>query len=111
MFEFPSKFNIITPEQCGFKPAHSTKHAIINLVNNIIPKLKNKESVIVVFIDISKAFGCVDHKILGKKSEYYGFRSTANSWLTNYIQNRFQYISVNENTAELKKIWFHKALF
>ena len=73
MLGFLTKFNIITLKQYGFRPAHSTKHAIINSVNNIIQKLDNKESVISVFLDISKAFDCVDHKILCKKLEYYGF--------------------------------------
>ena len=64
---FLTKYNIITPEKYGFRPAHSTKHAIIDLVNNIIQKLDNKESVISVFLDIFKALNCVDYKILCKK--------------------------------------------
>ena len=84
MLNFITKFNIISPNQYGFRAAHSTKHAIIDLVNCVINSLDKKQSVIGIFLDISKAFDYVDHQILLDKLYYYGFRGFIHAWLSNY---------------------------
>ena len=40
------------------------------LVDNLIKALQNKDYVIGVFLDFSKAFDTVDHKILLKKLDH-----------------------------------------
>ena len=48
-----------------------------------------------IFIDLKKAFDTVDHTILLKKLESYGFRDTASLWFKNYLSERRQYVSIN----------------
>ena len=47
------------------------------------------------FIDLQKAFDTVDHKILLKKLEIYGFRGITNDWFSTYLSGRKQYVSVS----------------
>ena len=46
-----------------------------------------------IFIDLSKAFDTVDHKIIITKLENYGVTGTNLRWFKSYLENRKQCIS------------------
>ena len=51
-----------------------------------------------VFIDLSKAFDTVNHKILLKKLSHYGIKNKSLDWFTCYLSNRKQFIGYNVNS-------------
>ena len=77
-------------KQFGFRKNHSTSHAINYSINHINNSLKNKELVLGIFIDLSKAFDTIDHQILLLKLETYGIRANAHSLITSYLSCRKQ---------------------
>ena len=72
LYKFLLSKNILSGSQFGFRKGHSTGHAIHNSVNIIRDAHKNNKHVIGLFIDLSKAFDTLDHKILLKKLDNYG---------------------------------------
>ena len=59
-----------------------------------IEALEDGEVTAVVMLDLSAAFDVVDHEILIKKLELYGFEDSAISWLKSYLSERSQQVYV-----------------
>ena len=83
--------------QYGFRKGHSTSHPVYHFLDKIYCSLDKEtpEYTLGIFIDLKKAFDTVDHEILLKKLEFYGFRNVANTWFRNYLTGRTQYVSIN----------------
>ena len=58
--------NIFYKKQLGFQKQHSTDHAIVYLVNEILKSFENNCHTLGVFIDLTKVFDTEDHHILLK---------------------------------------------
>ena len=54
-------------KQFGFQVNTSTRHTLLELINNIINSFENSEFTLEVFIDLSEAFDTVNHDIQLKK--------------------------------------------
>jgi hypothetical protein len=104
MFNFMIKYSLLHNLQFGFRSNHSTSHAVLKLVDSVTKYLDNSEFVVGVLLDISKAFDSLNHKILLEKLHNYGFRGRILNWLKSYLNNRYQYIEVNNKWSAFKKL-------
>ena len=78
--------------------------ALIDFCDKIANAFENKQFVIGTFLDLSKAFDCIDHEILIHKLRYYGIRGTALDWFKSYLHNRKQYVHINGYSSPIQNI-------
>ena len=95
LYKYLLDSNILSKKQFGFQEGHSTDHAILQLADQMHSNFEQNNFTLGVFIDLSKAFDTVDHNILLKKLEINGIFGKNLKWFKNYLNNRKQYIQIN----------------
>ena len=100
MVNFIAKKNILYGNQFGFRSNYSTDHALLSITDKIQRTIEEKNYYCGIFLDLSKAFDTVNHRILIKKVEYYGLRGTAKNWFFSYLSNRRQFVSVGGTNSD-----------
>ena len=102
LYKFLVENNILYQKRFGFQNAHSTEHAILQLVNQITEAFSHRKYILGIFIDLSKAFDTVNHNILLEKLKAYGIQSENLKWFRSYLSNRKQFISYGDFKTEMK---------
>ena len=78
--------------------------ALLLLMDELTKAIENKDYVIGIFLDFSKAFDTVDHSILLRKLAHYGIRGSALDWFHSYLSGRKQYVTYNGTTSSTKNL-------
>jgi len=102
--EFLDKHKILSRQQFGFRKQHSTTLAINALMNRFHESIENNDIMLGLFIDLSRAFDTISHKILLNKLYCYGIRGIALNWIKDYLTNRMQFVSYNNSISEMKSV-------
>ena len=103
--DFLIKHNFFNRYQYGFRSGIGTEIALIETVDMIHEALNDSQYMGALFLDLKKAFDCIDHNILLEKLYRYGFRGTAHELLKSYLLNRYQYVSINGKSSELNPVF------
>ena len=101
--EFIKSNDLLYDFQFGFRKDHSAYMALMVLVDKLTKCLENGDIITGVYLDFSKAFDTVNHKILLTKLEHYGIRGAALSWFESYLSNRSQFVTY-ENASSKPKV-------
>ena len=96
--------NLFCENQYGFRKNHSTELAALELVDSTLLNLEDHRSQISTFMDLSKAFDCIDHSILKQKLVHYGLSNSAIDMINNYLSNRKQFVDINGTKSDLGTI-------
>ena len=102
--EYLKSNNILSKHQFGFRKNSSTDDAILEFIDNIHSSLNNQESVVTVFLDFSKAFDTVNHRILLQKMYKLGFRGIMLNWFESYLSNRKQFVNINNCNSHMTDV-------
>jgi hypothetical protein len=74
LFKFIDCKKILFDNQFGFRANHSTTLATILIIDKTQKAIDDGKYSCGIFLDLSKAFDCVNHKIILSKLEHYGIR-------------------------------------
>ena len=94
--------SIINENQFGFRSKHSTVHPMLLIKNFIEEEIQKKNHVIMVTIDVQKAFDCVKTDgILQNKIKYYSKSEKLTNWIDSYYKNRKQFTQWGKTASEI----------
>jgi hypothetical protein len=86
---------VLIKSQYGFRKGRSTVGAIIDFIQTILVHQDKHKKASGTFLDLSKAFDCVNHKILFNKLDSVGIKGRALNLITTYVSNRTQYTEIS----------------
>lgn len=72
----------------------------MEMTNTILRAIDKGKIVTGIFMDLTKAFDLVDHKILLRVLEKYGIRGIALNILKSYLENRSQVVKINATLSK-----------
>lgn len=88
--------NIIHPNQFGFEKGSNTETAVLHLTQFIGKSIQDNYFTAVVFLDISKAFDSIDHRILLRKLDKLGLAWNEKKLLESYLSDRMHFVRIGE---------------
>ena len=96
--------NLFVPQQYGFRKKLSTELAALELIDRLLNQMNNHENPTNFYIDLSKAFDCLQHDILLEKLAFYGLTNKAIALLKSYLSNRKQYVQLSDVRSSVRPI-------
>jgi hypothetical protein len=95
--EHLNKYSLLYGGQYGFRSAHSCESALHEILSSMNKVLSERKIAMYLFIDLKKAFDMIPIKILLYKLKYgYGFDENSIKLLSDYFNNRSQYIRIDK---------------
>ncbi|KAG5666863.1 hypothetical protein PVAND_014871 [Polypedilum vanderplanki] len=104
MIDHMNKYELFPPLQYGFREGRSTNDAVNKVLSFISDARDKKQSVVVLSIDVKKAFDSIKHNILLSKMEKIGFRGKIYDLIKNYLSDRKQFVKVGDYESDLLTI-------
>ena len=86
---------LISPCQHGFLPKRSCQTALISLTNRLFKARDERLHSIIVSLDYSKAFDCINYQILLQRLLASGLSLRTVEWFRSYLSNRRQSVKYN----------------
>ena len=74
------------------------------MLNTIATNAINNQCTIAAYIDLSKAFDCLQYDKLFKKMECIGFDSRTLDWFKSYLSDREQCVDVNGTLSDWQTV-------
>lgn len=102
--EYFEQNRLLHPMQSAFRASHSCTTANIKVFDDIRISFDNKLLTLLCFLDFTKAFDSVDHKILVKKLKLYGFCDSSAKLIISYLSDRIQRVKIGNRLSDYQFI-------
>ena len=88
--------NLLEIFQSTYRQNHSTETAVLSVLDGLLVSADERLVSLVALLDLSAAFGTLDHPILLKRLETtFGVRDTVFDWFVSCLSGRFQSVIVD----------------
>jgi hypothetical protein len=74
----------------------STETASHSFIESVQEALDRRLHVVAIFLDLSKAYDVITHRMLLDKLDCYGVRLSANMWVKSYLTSRTQFVEMSQ---------------
>ena len=105
LYDFFVKYKVFYSDQYGLLKNKSTTDTLLKFIDLCYSIFNNKQLMISIFLDFSKAFDTADHDVLCQKLNYYGIRDFMVDWIKFHLTDRLQFVSIGDSyltTASIK---------
>jgi hypothetical protein len=91
--------NGLDPHQSAYRSHHSCETAITYLLNSVFSAADKQRVTVLVLLDLTAAFDCVDHNILCEKLSALGVQGNALNWFVSYLTGRTQSVIIHSTQS------------
>ena len=88
--------DFISHDQSAYLKRHSTQTSLHRVIDDWLENINEGELTGACLLDITKCFDSINHDILLKKLEMYGFQDVELTWFKSYLYNRQQLVSFQQ---------------
>ena len=88
--------SLLAPNQCGFRKSFSSQYCLLVMQEKFKEEIDRGNQFGTLLTDLSKAFDCIDHKLLIAKLSEYGVSSSALNVISSYLKHRTQRTKIND---------------
>ena len=94
---FVASNKLLTKYQSGFRPAHSTAAALLNITDDILRNFGRREVAFLMLLDFTKAFDTVNHAVLrGKLRDEFHFEHPALNLISSFLNGRSHCVQIDD---------------
>jgi len=97
--EYLIKNNLLMEGQHGYRKLHNCITCVSSVHDFICNKLEKRRKLVAIFLDLSKAFDCIDHDILLNKIKHYGIKNQNLKLFNSYLKNRTHFTEINNERS------------
>ena len=104
MVSYLTQHNLIHPNHHAYRVNHNTTTALLQMYDGWLDSLEKYDMAGVCFLDMSAAFDIVDHPLLISKLDLYGFDNGSLDWVSSYLSERSQCVSIDGSLSRLQHV-------
>jgi Reverse transcriptase (RNA-dependent DNA polymerase) len=87
--------------QSAYERHHSTETALLKITDDIFERFSDRQSTVLVALDQSAAFDCVDHEILLHRLNHsFGVTGKALVWIQSYLDERSTFVRWKKESSK-----------